>query len=195
MAEFVAFRPDVEVYGAVALSLVEGMGDFRSLGYAILVRHGILNPQPERWYPQQPWLDAFRTIAEKIGPRTLFEIGKKILDAVEWPPGIDTVEKGLASIDLNYHLRHRIDGVPLWNPETGEMREGIGHYRFDGVVAEDTATMACDNPYPSEFDRGIITAMGRRYLPHLDVTLDLTQPTRTRGADSCTYRIRSRTFA
>jgi len=190
MAEFIAFRPDVEIYGAVALSIVEGMGEFRSLGYTILARHGVLSPQPDRWYPQQQWLDAFRTIAEKIGPRTLFAIGKKILDAVEWPPGLDTIEKGLASIDLNYHLRHRIDGVPLWNPETGEMREGIGHYRFSGIVAEGTAMMVCENPYPSEFDRGIITAMGRRYLPQLEVTLDPDRPTRQTGANSCTFQIR-----
>jgi hypothetical protein len=53
--------------------------------------------------------------------------------------------------------------------------------------------MACKNPYPSEFDRGIITTMLRRFKPTLstryDVVRDPSKPTRLEGADSCTYRI------
>jgi hypothetical protein len=187
MAQFVAFHPAVEVYGAAVLSVVEGMGDFRSRAEGILAQNGIRKPQPDSWYPQQAWLDSFKTISEKIGPRTLFAIGKKILEAVEWPPFINSLETGLGAIDMNYHRVHRIDGVPLLNEQTGETMPGIGHYEFRGITSEKSALMVCNNPYPSEFDRGILTAMGRRFKPALEVRLDTTQPTRTKGADSCTY--------
>lgn len=189
MAQFVAFRPGVEVYGAAVLSFIEGMGDFRSRAEAILVQNGIRKPQPDSWYPQQAWLDSFKTISEKIGPRTLFAIGRKILDAVEWPPFVKNLETGLGAIDMNYHRVHRIDGVPMLNEQTGEMTPGIGHYEFRGITSEKSALMVGNNPYPSEFDRGLITAMGRRFKPGLEVRLDTTQPTRTQGADSCTYII------
>lgn len=40
MAAFKAFRPGVEVYGAVVLSVVDGMGDFRTMVERILAQHG-----------------------------------------------------------------------------------------------------------------------------------------------------------
>jgi len=189
MTQFVAFRPDVEVYGAVVLSVVDGMGDFTRKALKILGQHGIKNPQADQWYPQQSWLDAFKTIAEKIGPLTLFAIGKRIPEHAEWPPGIDTFEKALAGTDIAYHLSHRINGQVLFNSETGEMTEGIGHYRFTGLTGPTSAEMVCDNPYPSEFDRGILTTLCRRFKAGLEVRLDKTRPTRTEGADSCTYVI------
>jgi len=189
MAQFKAFRPGVEVYGAVVLSVVDGMGDFKTRAEGILAQHGIRRPQPEGWYPQQAWLDSFETISEKSGPRTLFAIAKKIREAVEWPDWINSLATGMAAIDLNYHLRHRLNGQPMLNERTGEMTEGIGHYEFKGLTGETSAVMVCNNPYPSEFDRGILTAMGRRFKPNLEVRLDTTQPTRAEGADSCTYLI------
>jgi hypothetical protein len=189
MAQFKAFQPGVEVYGAVVLAIVDGMGDFKNRAEAILAQHGIRRPQPELWYPQQAWLDSFKTISEKIGPRTLFAIGKKILEAVEWPDWIDSLPTGMAAIDMNYHLRHRLNGKPMLNEQTGEMTEGIGHYEFQGLTGERSAVLVGNNPYPSEFDRGIITAMGRRFKPNLEVRLDPAKPTRTTGADSCTYII------
>jgi hypothetical protein len=189
MAQFKAFHPGVEVYGAVVFSVLNGMGDFKTRAEGILAQHGIRKPQPETWYPQQAWLDSFQTIAEKIGPRTLFAIGRQILEVVEWPDWINSLPTGMAAIDMNYHLRHRLDGVPMLNEKTGEMTEGIGHYEFKGITGDRSALMVCNNPYPSEFDRGIITAMGRRFKPGLEVSLDTTQPNRTNGGDSCTYII------
>lgn len=189
MAQFKAFRPDVEVTGALVIAVIEGMGDFRGMGEMILAQHGIRKPRADGWYPQQPWLDAFKTISERIGPRTLFAIGKKMLEAVEWPDWINSLDTGMGSINMNYHLRHRLNGVTMLNEETGELQSGIGSYDYKGKTSESSAVMVCTNPYPSEFDRGIITAMGRRFHGTLDVRLDPTQPTRTTGADSCTYLI------
>jgi len=189
MTQFVAFRPDVEVYGAVVLSVVDGMGDFTSTALKILAQNGIKKPQPDQWYPQQSWLDAFKTISSKIGQLTLFAIGKSIPETVEWPPWMVDIEKALSGLDAHYHLFHRIDGVPLFNPETGQISEGIGHYHFTGLTGPNSAGMVCDNPYPSEFDRGILTTLSRRFQSRAEVKLDKSKPSRTDGAESCTYII------
>jgi hypothetical protein len=189
MAEFRAFRPDVEVCGAAVLALVDGMGQFTTTALKILGKNGIEKPKPDHWYPQQAWLDSFKTIAERIGPLTLFAIGKKLPDTVDWPPTGDSLEELLGSIDLTYHMSHRIGGDLLFNPDTGQMTEGIGHYRFNGTTGPYSAEMVCDNPYPSEFDRGIITTISRRFKPHCEVKLDPGKTSRPEGGESCTYLI------
>ncbi len=133
------------------------------------------------WYTQQCWLDAFREIAENIGSNTLFGIGKAIPDNAILPfqplPPY-ALREALESIDQAYQRNHR----------GGE----IGYYRLVTFTGG-RATMECCNPYPSDFDRGIITAMARNFMPlhsrQLEVKLDDSQPTRLNGADSCTYLI------
>ena len=65
----------------------------------------------------------------------------------------------------------------------------IGSYRFvpDGPRQ---ARIICDNPYPSDFDRGIITAMATRFKPQgsaISLEPDLTQPSRKKGGETCTF--------
>ena len=50
----------------------------------------------------------------------------------------------------------------------------------------------CSNPYPCEFDFGIVEHTARMFAPKGVVTSvhhDDSQPCRKKGADSCTYRI------
>jgi hypothetical protein len=52
--------------------------------------------------------------------------------------------------------------------------------------------MVCHNPYPSDFDQGIIYAVARKFAPKGDfpsVKLDETAPTRKKGGDSCTFLV------
>jgi hypothetical protein len=177
MAEFKALAQGVEVNGQTVLTVVDGMNVMRTQAYEILKKHGINNPQPKSWYPQQAWLDAFKEIAQRVGRSTLFQIGTKIPDNADFPSNIDTLDKALAAIDIAYHFNHR----------GGE----IGHYQYI-KTGEYTAKMFCNNPYPCEFDRGIISAMAQRFKP-ADVAItiihDETSPCRKKGAEDCTYLI------
>lgn len=192
MGSYKAFEENVEVNGQTVLSVVDGIGVFKDRAYDILKRHGIENIEPEKWYPQQSWLDAFKEIADSTGEFTLNSIGKKIPENAEFPPEIDDIEKALAAIDVAFHINHRINGKVMFNPETGEMLEGIGHYHFE-KTGDNEARMVCDNAYPSDFDRGIIEAMARKFKPadsaFVSVRLDKTRPTRKEGADSCTFLV------
>ena len=182
MPSFIAFSNQVEVTDKAVSAIVDGVPErYKEIMHGILMQHGIDLKNRQEWYNQQHWLDAFREIAESIGPSTLFGIGKAIphnaiLPFQPVPPY--ALREALESIDRAYQLNHR----------GGE----IGYYRLN-EFSPGQAVVECRNPYPSDFDRGIITAMARAFMPlescHLDVKLDASQPTRLAGADSCTYLI------
>ena len=175
--QFKAIAKAVEVNGQTVLSIVDGSAQFKKTAYEILARHGIVDPKEGHWYSQQGWLDAFKEIAEHIGPNTLFQIGTKIPDNAVFPPQINSVPIALAAIDIAYHINHR--GGP------------IGNYGFE-KTGEREAVMVCANPYPCEFDRGIISAMARRFQEKgkiAQVTHDDSKPCRKHGAESCTYKV------
>jgi len=192
MAQFVALDNKVEVNGETVLSIVSGMELFKAEAMKILKQNGIDNPAPGKWYPQQSWLNAFKTISEKLGASTLFLIGKKIPENAQWPPFVNSIETALPSIDIAYHMNHRLGAEPLFNPQTGTMKEGIGHYGFE-KTGDFSAVMVCPNPYPCDFDRGIIESAAKKFKKAdartLKVTHDDSKPCRKKGGDSCTYII------
>jgi hypothetical protein len=177
MQPFEATSAHVEVNGETVLAVVAGMGALSSRAVRILELHGMAKPQPGTWYKQQSWLNAFKDIARTLGPTTLFRIGLQIPERAQFPPDLTTLEQGLEAIDGAYRMNHR----------GGD----IGSYAFQSTGPR-SATLVCRNPYPSEFDHGIITAMANRYRSETcapEVKLDPTQPSRLSGGDSCTFLV------
>jgi len=177
MAQFKAFAPDVEINGAAVLSVVEAMGTFRQTASNILGEHGIIAPEQGAWYSQQAWLDTFKEIGKTMGGITLRMIGEKIPEVALWPPDVDTVGKALASIDVAYHMNHR----------GGD----IGHYAFE-EVGKRSGKMVCENPYPCDFDWGIIESTASKFADegvHPIVKHDGSKSCRKKGDDACTYLI------
>jgi hypothetical protein len=175
MAQFQAHSQHVMVNGQTVLSVVNGMGAFKETARQILKKNGIPNVEPTGWYSQQAWLNAFREIANGIGVRTLYQIGRSIPSNAKFPPGINTIEKALESIDAAYHLNHR----------GGE----IGHYSF-AKTGPSKGTMTCRNPYPCEFDHGIIEAVASQFAPaasKLRVQHDPANGCRAKQGEACTY--------
>jgi hypothetical protein len=192
MAQFQAINPNVQVNGQTVLSFVEGLGAMKQLGLKILSENGITEPASDKWYPQQSWLNAFRQISEKVGPRTLYIIGKSIPENAQFPPDIDNIEKALASIDVAYHMNHSLHGKPLFNQQTGNMQEGIGHYSFK-KTGDNQAEIVCDNPYPCDFDKGIIDAMAHKFKPanaFVKTTHEESEGCRKKGQNSCRYVVK-----
>ena len=175
MAQFQPFEPDVEVNGETVLTTVNSFPEFmRDMALKLLKDKGIENPQPGKWYSQKAWLESFKEIAEKYGSNTLFEIGKGIPANAKFPPEIDNIEKALGSIDVAYNMNHR----------NGK----IGFYKLvSHDPAKKTIIMHCNNPYPCDFDRGIITTMGRKFKTKVNVTLDPGKTSRKDGADDSWY--------
>lgn len=191
MGQFLAFNPTAEVNGQTILSFVKGMPGYESTALKVLENFGIKDIKEDGWYPQQAWLNAFKEIANKIGTNTLRSIGTKIIESAEWPPSVNTVESALASIDIAYHMNHRVDGNVLFNPETGQMSEGIGHYHFE-KVSDNEFKVTCENPYPCEFDKGLLKGAAEKFRSpstKLEFKENVNSGCRNSGHTKCTYHV------
>ncbi|MHA1734611.1 MAG: hypothetical protein ACTSU5_21965 [Promethearchaeota archaeon] len=188
--QFEVMELGMQVNGRTIFTIADAVRIVKVMVRDIFLEVGLPAPDeidPRGWYSQQKWLDAFRVIAEKIGPRTLFTIGTKIPENAKFPPGIDSVEKALAAIDVAYHMNHRnADGQILYDADTGTMLEGIGHYRYE-AGGDNVAIMECNNPYPCEFDQGIIVAMARRFVDNPTIRHEDDATCRRKGAASERY--------
>lgn len=93
----------------------------------------------------------------------------------------------MQSNDVAYHMNHRRNGQLMFNPATGVMLEGIGHYGYKREPGERKIISVCDNPYPCKLDHGILTTVARRFQLRALVTHDDTKPCRAKGGNDCTY--------
>jgi hypothetical protein len=167
------FMAGVQVNGQTIHSFLKASSSHRDTIVRILAENQIADPKPGLWYSQQAWLNAFRAIAEEIGPDALYAIGRKIPDSADWPDDIDTLEKALASIDIAYHMNHK--------------GGAIGHYFFE-KKAEGAGIMVCNEPYPCDFDRGIIEAVASKFSTKFQLTHQ-DETCRKTGAACCAYQL------
>lgn len=194
--QFKIFEKGIDVNGPTVYSIVDGFSLFKSLPSKYLLnvgigeegQDGIVKIDPEKWYSQESWLKAFENIANSVGHSTLYKIGLKIPENAIFPPWVQDINSAIQSIDIAYHMNHRKHGKPMFNTDTGEMQEGIGHYGYE-KVSDRKIVSVCNNPYPCDFDRGIITAMADKFEKKSLVIHDDSKPCRKKGADSCTYEI------
>ena len=174
MAEYIAFDPNAEVIGQGVVAMVAALGDSAVL---IFAKHGLADIDPDAWYPMQSNLDAFREVS-KGDFFNMVAVGMKTPDVALFPPEIDTVEKALTLLGQAYQMNHR----------GGE----IGEYTFT-KTGERSGEMVCRNPYPSDFDYGLIYRLVQKFRPTdgegFKVVRDDSIPNRTTGADACLYRI------
>ncbi|MEK7432114.1 MAG: hypothetical protein AABZ74_03190, partial [Cyanobacteriota bacterium] len=152
--QFKSFDTNIEVIGQTVFAIVDGLGHFKSFSKKYLLSVGIgiekdgqLELDPNAWYSQDAWLVAFEKISKDIGNSVLFNIGSSIPKNAIFPPFVKDIESAIMSIDIAYHMNHRINGKEMFNPATGAMMEGIGHYKTE-KVSEREVKVICENPYP-----------------------------------------------
>lgn len=153
---------DVTASGESVIAFVQGLGRYKAAALEILTKHTIDDPKAGQWYPMTKVLAAYRELEAKLGTAALFIIGERILETAVFPPEMDSIEKGLASIDVAYHMNHMKGSQVMFDPQTGQKLSGIGNYQFNLLNANE-AEMICDNPYPTAFDEGIIFAIAQRF--------------------------------
>ena len=189
MAQFIAINKEVEVNSETIMAFVEARATGREERLEILRRFNI-DLGTKEWFYQQDWLDAFKNISDNLGSMNLYMMGKAIVDNAKFPP-MNNLKEALNSINVAYHMNHRFDGNVMFDPTTGKMMHGIGDYtlvEFD--EAKRKGVFLCSNPYPSDFDAGIISQVIRRFksMGSLEkVELDKTKETRKEGGETCTY--------
>jgi hypothetical protein len=192
--QFIAFEPGIEVNGQTVFSIVDGLGHFKSIAKDVLLSAGIgsevdgeLKIDINGWYSHDAWLKAFEVISKEIGDYTLKQIGLKIPENAQFPPWVKDIDSAIRSIDIAYHMNHRKNGKPLFDINTGEMTEGIGHYGYKRIPDQKMIVSECINPYPCAFDLGIITAMAKKFEISASVMHDDSKSCRKNGANGCTY--------
>ena len=173
MAVFEPFEEGGEVQGSAVLSIVDGVPTvFEERAREILAVNDIDDPDPDEWYPQSNYLDAYRQIAEQVGDSTLKQIGRSTPENAEWPPGVDTPLAALQSIDDAYQLNHR----------GGE----IGSYEATDA-GRDRARVRCENPYPCVYDQGLVLGTVEAFSDDRATLREESDHCREDGGDVCTY--------
>jgi hypothetical protein len=193
--QFRPFEAGIEVNGQTVYSIVDGFGHLKATAVRMLLEEGIGEPGegdeirllPDGWYSQEAWLRVFERIAARIGSTMLHSIGLAIPRNAIFPAWVHDAHSAVRSIDIAYHINHRKQGMVMYDPQTDRMLEGIGHYGYTPVDGERKIISVCENPYPCDFDRGIITSIVRRFEPMAFVEHDDTRPCRKNGHDACTY--------
>lgn len=177
MQTFQSSDPHAEVLGASIYTIIDAAGTFKRRAEQLLERNGITHLKLEQWYPLQPILNVLKDLYESVGPQTIRQIGRKVLDNAVFPSDINSLEQALASLNVAYHLNHH---------------GNVGDYKFE-KISERSAKMICNQPYPCEMDHGIIISLCNRFRPanvtSVNIKHDASQPCRKRGDEVCIYLI------
>jgi hypothetical protein len=176
MTQFVPFEPKTEMTGQSMLALVAGLHDDIQ---HILRNHSIEQLEPDQWYPIQLYMDILKDIA---GPShndsaNLVSIGMKIPEQAVFPPQINSLEMALLTLNDAYNMNQR---------------NGYNGSYTSHQNGERDFTIVADNPFPCDFDYGILWSLTRRFCPYgmaFTVRHDDDAECRRNGADSCTYHV------
>jgi hypothetical protein len=184
-----SIEASIEVSGVSLGAIIEGFKAFRSVAMKIMTAHGLSHNgavDTTRWYPLANWLRCLPAIAKEVGPNVLFDIGESVPRNAKFPDSIVDIDSAMRSNDIAYHMNHRKNGIMMFNPASGVMLDGIGHYGYERKGDEKKIIVRCDNPYPCKLDHGILTAMARRFQMRAAVAHE-SKECRSKGDDACTY--------
>jgi hypothetical protein len=188
------FEANIEVSGECIGAILDGFKQYPGVAVKVLARFGLIKSEAMKpsdidraaWYPMEAWLAAHNVIADEVGANSMYAVGRRIPQNGPIPPNVKDIHDAIPALDVAYHLAHRKSGIVMFNPETGEMLEGIGHYRYE-PRGERTVACIAENPYPCDFDRGLVSAMTQRFEEFSQTVHDDTSACRKKGGESCTY--------
>jgi hypothetical protein len=179
MREFQCPEAGITVSRGVVDAFLEAFGAYRARGEKVVCAHlGVpqLSSDEASRYALTGFLAAMAELQAQFGLPFMRKVGSFIFDKAVFPPGIDTVEKGMALVNTAYYMNHSAEAAG---------RIGGYHWRLTG---ERAGTMLLDNPYPCAFDVGIIDTIARRFAPEAKVE-HLPGGCRREGAEACTYSV------
>lgn len=185
-----------EVTGRGIPATLEAFGEFTVLAGQMLMANGVGRPDrsgfiqvdTEGWYPLEGYLRTYQQIEEQLGAQMLRKMGAAKARHAAFPPHMVDITTAMQSLDVGYHMNHRQHGRPMFDPLSGVMLEGIGHYHCQLSMGQRRILMRCDNPYPCKFDEGLIEALARRFSPGALLEHE-SGSCRRKGGTVCVYSI------
>jgi hypothetical protein len=143
--------PTVELLGMYLSSYINNLQSIETK--PIVEKYGLVNLEPQAWYPAHKWLDALNELSDhpNQSPNTL-AIGMEIGKLVPVPPDLEspTLEQMLMGLGFAYQAAHR-------NGDIGNL--------VCEKVAENHYKVICTDLYPDDLTYGIVYTFARRFLP------------------------------
>jgi hypothetical protein len=141
------------------------------------------------WVPQEAWVSVLREVNALVGPAKMMEFGKTVPQNNVVPATVTNIHALFDELDNMYHRIHRSNGQIMCDPVTGELLEGIGHFRrVDDGSVEHRITVECSGPYPCDMEKGIIMGFARSFEP-LAIVEHAPGACRKDDAASCVYHV------
>jgi hypothetical protein len=177
MKEF-EYQGTTTVAAGVLKAFLAAFGPYVKRGEQVLCkRFGVaeLNYDEGSFYPLPQFLESMDEFQRQFGQEFLRKIGAAIFATAAFPPGIDSVEKGMGMLNQAYYMNHQT--------KPGE----IGGYHWQ-TLGEKRGRMTCDNPYPCSFDLGIIETISKQFASTAKV---IHEPgdCRHNAGGSCSYLV------
>ncbi|ELZ11750.1 hypothetical protein C478_11270 [Natrinema thermotolerans DSM 11552] len=175
---FEASLEDAEVIGRSPLSYIaagESISSF--VGKEItskLAEYGLEEIEPDEWYPLQVPLAMLYDMRDEYGDVRMRNMGQNVPEHVEFPPDLSEVDNALRAIDTAYHQNHR--------------GSEIGSYEFQ-QEGPNAGVMICENPYPCEFDKGLIKGVAKKFADNPVQVEEVGDQCRSDGDHRCEYRV------
>lgn len=143
--------PETEVIGQVMLSYIDNLQS--AAMRPKLEKYGLLNVQPEKWYPLKPWLDFINEISTEPGfSANMVAVGLKVAEYAIMPPEMKnvTLPQILEGWDLHFHTNHR-------NGEIGHIVTQKVNDKFYKTIHR--------HIYPDDLNYGLAYGFARVFLP------------------------------
>jgi hypothetical protein len=96
-----------EYSGAALNSFVLAFGESNPIVKKILADVGVDRIDPQAWYDYGWASDIYYRIGAQVGRAAAMEVGRKMIEAAQFPPGIDSVEKVLLSLGPAFKMATR----------------------------------------------------------------------------------------
>lgn len=137
-----------EYRGAALNSFILALGHSHGVVHKILSDVGVDRIDPERWYDFDWAIALYSRIGSEVGRAALIEVGRKMIESAEYPPGIDSIQALLTALGAAYHLNAR--------------GPGIGEITCE-IEDEHSATMVWTPKFPCALNIGILEGSCARY--------------------------------
>ena len=150
-----------EYNGAALNSFILALGHSEAVTRKLLDDAGVERIDPDRWYDFDWARSVYYRIESEVGRATVIEVGRKMIETAEFPPGLDNVEALLQSLDMAYRLNAR-------GPDIGEITCEIED--------ENYAVLRWTTQFPCALNLGIMEGACARFG---------AKPLIEHGADGC----------
>ncbi len=174
MPHYQLFDPNTEILGQVILDFEQAVGSEHF--HPIFEQHGLVNLDPDAWYPAQAWLDVLNAVSVSGSGQSMFDfvsIGIRQLELAAVPPGFEDLPlvDALCAIEDAYRLNYRGSDIG------GIVAE---------VIAENHVRLIIRSFEPDDLWYGNIYGFMRRFAPgnvRFKVAYDPDLPRRDQGGE------------